>query len=57
MQVLRLKKLMEVSGLSRSTIYDLIKNGTFPKPLKLGPRAVGWLQSDVEAWLSEKRGA
>ena len=57
MQVLRLKKLMEVSGLSRSTIYDLMKAGTFPKPLKLGPRAVGWLQSDVEAWLSGKRDA
>lgn len=38
-------------GLSRSTIYAMIADGTFPKPIKLGKRAVGWRQSDVLTWL------
>jgi prophage regulatory protein len=39
------------TGLSRSTIYEKMKNGTFPKPVKLGPRAVGWLETEVDAWI------
>ena len=42
------------TGLSRSTIYEKMKNGTFPKPIKLGPRAVGWLETEVDAWISER---
>ena len=42
------------TGLSRSTIYEKMKSGTFPKPVKLGPRAVGWLESDIDAWLEER---
>ena len=42
------------TGLSRSTIYEKMKNGTFPKPVKLGPRAVGWLATEVDAWISER---
>lgn len=42
------------TGLSRSTIYEKIKNGTFPKPIKLGPRAVGWLETEIDAWLEER---
>ena len=38
-------------GLSRSTIYVMIADGTFPKPIKLGNRAVGWRHSDVLTWL------
>ncbi|MDE0589407.1 AlpA family transcriptional regulator [Halocynthiibacter sp. C4] len=41
-------------GLSRSTIYAMIAEGTFPKPVKLGKRAVGWRQSDVMAWLESR---
>jgi len=42
------------TGLSRSTIYEKMKNGTFPKPVKLGPRAVGWLETEVDAWIKER---
>ena len=42
------------TGLSRSTIYEKIKDGTFPKPVKLGPRAVGWFDSEIDAWLEER---
>ncbi|WP_082025026.1 AlpA family transcriptional regulator [Ruegeria sp. ANG-R] len=41
-------------GLSRSTIYAMIADGTFPKPIKLGKRAVGWRQSDVLTWLESR---
>jgi prophage regulatory protein len=49
--ILRRKQVQERIGLSRSTIYLRIAEGTFPKPISLGARAVGWLQSDIEAWL------
>lgn len=41
-------------GLARSTIYELIKKGNFPAPVQLGARAVGWIESEVEAWLRAK---
>ncbi|WP_082643581.1 helix-turn-helix transcriptional regulator [Ruegeria denitrificans] len=41
-------------GLSRSTIYAMIADGTFPRPIKLGKRAVGWRQSDVLTWLESR---
>ena len=42
---LRRKQVETRTGLSRSTIYQTIKDGVFPKPVPLGPRAVGWLES------------
>ncbi len=45
-------KLPEVrirTGKSRSSIYQGVKDGTFPKPIKLGPRAVGWIEAEIEA--------
>jgi prophage regulatory protein len=47
---LRLRVVIRVTGLSRSTLYRLIANGQFPRPVRLGPRAVAWRRSDVEAW-------
>ncbi len=49
--ILRLPKVMEITGLARPTIYLKIKQGTFPHQLKLGPRAVGWLAADVQSWI------
>ena len=51
MQIWRLKKVMEQTGLGRSSIYNFIKAGEFPKPIALGDRAVGWLASEVEEWI------
>ena len=56
--ILRCKQVKDRTGLSRSTIYLRIQEGTFPKPVNLGARAVGWLESEIEAWLAaclEKR--
>ena len=49
---LRRKQVETRTGLSRSTIYQYIKDGVFPKPVPLGPRAVGWLESDVSEWIA-----
>lgn len=53
-RILRLPEVKSSVGLSRSTIYLRIEEGSFPKPISLGARAVGWLQSDVEAWVSKQ---
>ena len=49
--ILRLPEVIRQTGQSRSTIYRGVANGTFPAPVALGPRAVGWRESDVLAWL------
>lgn len=52
--ILRLPKVLERTGLARTTIYDGIKAGTFPAPIKLGLRAVGWVEADIDAWVSAR---
>ncbi len=49
--ILRLPAVMARTGLSRSTIYEQIAKRQFPKPIKLGPRAVGWIESDITEWI------
>ena len=39
-----------MTGLPRSTLYFFVKQGTFPAPIKIGVRSVGWLESDIAAW-------
>lgn len=39
------------TGLARSTIYDRVKAGTFPAPVKIGVHSVGWRVADIDAWL------
>lgn len=51
--ILRLSTVKNRTGLGRSTIYKKISNGTFPKPIAIGKRAVGWLESDIENWISQ----
>lgn len=52
--ILRRRDVEKKTGLSRSTIYTMITNGTFPKQIHLSARAVGWLASEVDAWLGER---
>lgn len=51
--ILRLPDVKGRTGLSRSTIYLRINNGEFPKPISLGGRAVGWVESDIQKWLDD----
>ena len=52
--ILRLPLVKSRTGLSRSTIYLRVKKGTFPKPVNLGARAVGWIESEVDDWLEQQ---
>lgn len=54
MRILRLKDVIEKTGLARSTIYKYLDAGTFPKPIPLGGRSVGWVDSEVHEWIAEK---
>ena len=52
--LLRLPMVMRITGLARSTIYKLISQNQFPVPIKLSTRAVAWLQSEIETWVSSR---
>lgn len=52
MAILRLPAVRARTGLSRATIYRKIQSAEFPRPHPLSQRAVGWLESDIEAWIS-----
>lgn len=49
--IYRLPAVLEVTGLSRATIYRLLERGEFPPRVKLSQRCVGWRVADVDAWL------
>ena len=53
-KVLRLPDVMDRVGLGSSFIYLLIQRKEFPKPMRLGKRAVGWPEAEVNAWLEER---
>lgn len=50
---LRLPQVIEMTGLSRSTIYLRMNEGTFPCSYKIGEYAVAWLESDIEGWIKQ----
>ena len=50
--ILRLPAVKARTGLSRSTIYARVSEGTLPAPVNLGARAVGWVEADIDAWLA-----
>lgn len=51
MRIIRLKSVIDATGLARSTVYKYVAEGTFPKPIPLGDRCVGWLESEVQDWI------
>ena len=48
---LRLPQVIDRTGYRKTAIYERIQQGEFPRPVKLGPRAVGWLDTEVEEWM------
>jgi len=52
--VLRRPEVEARTGLGCSTIYEGIKAGTFPAPIQLGPKSVGWVESEINAWLAAR---
>jgi len=52
--ILRLPEVKTRTGLARSTIYARIAEGSFPKSISLGARAVGWVEADIQDWLNAR---
>ena len=53
-KIIRRKEVEARIGLACSTIYAMMAYGEFPRPIKIGRRAVGWLSSDIDNWLSDR---
>ena len=51
---LRLPEVKATTGLSKSSIYARISEGTFPKQIPLGPRLVVWVEADIQNWITEQ---
>lgn len=50
-RILRIRTVLERTGLSRSTLYRRIEQGNFPKQIRISERCIGWRESAVEAWM------
>lgn len=56
-RILRLPDVLEKVGLKQSTVYKYIRLGKFPKPIRLGSRATGWLESTIDKWILDTASA
>ena len=54
-QIYRFNDVVSLLSISRSTLYDWIESGYFPRPLKLGRRAVGWISTEVHDWIEGRQ--
>lgn len=53
-KLIRLRDVMDCTGLARSTIYKYISEGTFPKSVSLGSRVAAWVESEIQDWILER---
>jgi prophage regulatory protein len=56
-RILTTRELVDRVGLARNTIWRLVRDGRFPKPIQLTPARIGWDWTDVRAWLDERKRA
>jgi prophage regulatory protein len=53
-RILRLAEVVRNTGLPRSSLYAKVSEGTFPAPVKLGARSVGWSSEEIESWINAR---
>jgi prophage regulatory protein len=53
-RILRFAQVEDRTGLKHSAIYERIGEGTFPRPVPLGPKARGWLESEITEWIEQR---
>ncbi len=53
-RLLRRRQVEEITGMSRSSIYKMMQDGEFPRPVKIGLAAVRWRASDITAWVESR---
>lgn len=52
--LIRLSEVMRRTGYGRAWIYRLISQGRFPKPVKIGPRSVAFIESEIDEWINQR---
>lgn len=53
-KIIKRREVEATTGLSRSSLYRLAAAGEFPRPIRLGPRAVGWRADEIAAWIEQR---
>jgi prophage regulatory protein len=53
-QLIKLYEVLDMTALSRSSLYALIAKGQFPAPVKIGPRASAWNHSEIADWIDAR---
>lgn len=56
-QLMREAQVLELVPVSAATLWRMVRDGLFPKPRRISARAVGWLRSEVEAWIESREAA
>ncbi len=51
---IRLPSVIEKTGYRRTAIYEKIGEGSFPRPVQLGPRAIAWVEEEIQEWMNER---
>lgn len=54
MRIIKLPAVENKTGKKRTQIYEAVAKGTFPKPVKIGPRAVGWVEEEIDQWIESR---
>jgi len=54
LQIRKIKEVEQIVKLDKTSIYRMAKLGTFPKPIKLGERSSGWIESEIQEWLEDR---
>jgi len=54
-QLIRKPVVLQRCGISQSSLYRQIKEGTFPRPILISERCVAWVEHEVDAWMEAKR--
>ncbi len=54
MRLIRLKEVIQMTGLARATIYKYMASGSFPPSVSLGPKLVAWVEEEIEEWISTR---
>lgn len=54
-RILRRPDVLKMTGMANSTLYEAMARNAFPRPVKIGRRAVGWPESEVILWIEERR--
>lgn len=53
-RLIKISEVIEKTGMSRSTVYDLIGKGKFPQQVQLGPRSIAFVEAEIDSWIRNK---